>query len=500
MPQVPVTYHLSTGAQCREMDQKTISEFGIPSFTLMEIAGTRAADFILSKTQAGSHALIVCGRGNNAGDALVVARLLLLNYYSVTVCFVDGRKNLTSDTQKNLELLQKLNGEIHFLNLNELAHRPFDFIIDGMLGTGLNSELRAPYTDAVAWVNAQKVPVFALDVPTGLHADSGKVLGSAIRAHYTLTFGSRKIGFYLNQGPEYSGEIVLCRLPIPQCYYTGNTFLISREWVEGNAPITPKRRKHKYDGGLIYIIAGAEGLTGAAVLTAKSAWSGGAGAVTLISPRGLLNIYEKHLIQIIKKPVGAADDTSFKTAHLAEVKRVLSEKPGKLIIGPGLGRNEETQTFVQQLLNEFEGDAVVDADALFALAARHKVKKPAASRWILTPHAGELKTLLGGLDISDDYDRLNAVTHLAKDDNVTLLAKGYPAITGTESGSCYLTAYDTRIFARAGFGDVLAGKIAAFWLMETKPEMACFLALLHGYDNTHRAMETSPSPQPLDII
>src|SRR5690606_6792536 len=169
--------------------------------------------------------------------------------------------------------------------------------------------------------------VFALDVPTGLHADSGKVLGSAIRAHYTLTFGSRKIGFYLNQGPEYSGEIVLCRLPIPQCYYTGNTFLISREWVEGNAPITPKRRKHKYDGGLIYIIAGAEGLTGAAVLTAKSAWSGGAGAVTLISPRGLLNIYEKHLIQIIKKPVGAADDTSFKTAHLAEVKRVLSEKP-----------------------------------------------------------------------------------------------------------------------------------------------------------------------------
>src|SRR5690554_1124473 len=108
MPQVPVTYHLSTGAQCREMAQKTISEFCIPSFTLMEIAGTRAADFILSKTKAGSHALITGGRGNNAGDALVIARLLLLNGYSVTICLVDGNKKLSPDTQKNLELLKKL--------------------------------------------------------------------------------------------------------------------------------------------------------------------------------------------------------------------------------------------------------------------------------------------------------------------------------------------------------------------------------------------------------
>lgn len=500
MPQVPVTYHLSTGAQCREMDQKTISEFGIPSFTLMEIAGTRAADFILSKTKAGSHALITGGRGNNAGDALVIARLLLLNGYSVTICLVDGNKKLSPDTQKNLELLKKLKNGLRFLNLNELDHQSFDFIIDGMLGTGLNSEISAPYSDAVAWINAQKIPVFALDVPTGLHAASGRVMASAVRAHFTLTFGSLKTGFYLNEGPGHCGEIVLCPLPIPQFYYAGHTFLISPEWVAGKAPITPKKRKHKYDGGLIYIIAGAEGLTGAAVLTAKSAWSGGAGAVILISPRGLLDIYEKHLIQIIKKPVGAADDNRFKTTHLDEVKRLLAEKPGKLIIGPGLGRDEETMAFVRRLLNEFEGDVVVDADALFALAKRQDMNKPSASRWVLTPHTGELKTLLGGPDLQDDYDRLHAVARLAKADAITLLAKGYPAITGTESGDCYLTAYDTRVFARAGFGDVLAGKIAAFWLAESKPEMACFRALLQGYDAARRAMETSASPQPLDII
>lgn len=481
------------------MDEKTISEFGIDGFTLMEIAGIRAADFILSEMPANSRGVFFCGKGNNGGDALVIARLLSQQDFNITVCFLSGTEDLSSDADKNFRLLQKLDADIKILDWNEFDPQGYDFIVDGMLGTGLNTEVRAPYSDAIQYINKQNVPVFSLDVPTGLNANTGQIMGSVIQADFTLSFGTLKIGFYLNEGFDTTGEVILCELSFPNKYKNPAAYLIDEKWVDANSP-SREKKKHKYDGGVLYIIAGSEGLTGAAVLAAKSAWSTGLGAVVLITPKGLLEVYEKQLVQIIKKPVGDLDNVYFKESHLDDVIGVLKEKPGKLLIGPGMGRHEETIKFTQKLLAVFDGDTLIDADALFALSKWENWDKPESSNWILTPHPGELKSLLNK-EISNDAERMEAVLTFASKEGLTVLSKGMPSIVGTESGVPYLTAYDTRVFSRAGFGDVLAGKTGAFWLQYASAELACFHALLSGYRGSKQYFATnSGSLEPMDII
>lgn len=496
----PYPYHICSAEQSRRMDERTIKEFGIDGFTLMEVAGTKAADFIFSETETGSQGLFFCGKGNNAGDALVVARILSEKDYSVSICFIGGTDSLSEDTKKNLELLKKLSGDIQFLEWSSsLDYSEYDFIIDGMFGTGLSSEVRAPYDEVIRSINNSEKVVFALDLPSGLHTDTGRIMGDAVKADFTLTFGALKAGFYLNDGFELSGEIILCELPFPNHYKEKAAYLIDEAWTNSSAK-KESQRSHKYDGGVLYVIAGSQGLTGAAVLACKSAWATGIGAVVLITPKGLLNIYEKNLIQIIKKPVGTDEDVAFSEKHLDKVQKILSEKPGKLLFGPGLGREPETMTFVQQLLSDYEGDCIIDADAIFALSQNEGWEKPSKANWIITPHPGELKTLLDS-DISDDFDRLLQVTKFAKEKGITILSKGFPGIIGTTSGDAYLTGYDTRIFSRAGFGDVLAGKVSAFLLKNNNPNMASIEALLDGKNKAFAYSDSEKKyVEPIDLI
>lgn len=499
---IPYPYQLTSAEQNRRMDERTIKEFGIDGFTLMEIAGTRAADFIQSKTEPDSHLLFLCGKGNNAGDALVIARLLSQQCYRSTILFVLGDDSFSDDTQKNLDLLKKLEGDINFsTDINSLNLSQIDYIVDGIFGTGLNSDVREPAASVIDQINSENLPVFALDLPSGLEADTGRILGTAIQATYTLSFGALKAGFYLNGGYDTCGKIVLCDLPFPNHYREYAAFLIDHDWVE-KAKSPDHQRRHKYADGMLYIIAGSEGLTGAAMLCSKSAWAEDLGAVTLITPRGLLEIYEKNLLQIIKKPVGTEQDRIFKKQHVRPVLDILSVKKGKLIIGPGLGRNKETIDFIQQILENYSGDAIIDADAIYALSQSYKLKRPEDSRWLLTPHPGELSGLLDSSDVSrDDFDRLLQTSKYSKTHNITVLSKGMPSIIASSHGEAYLTSYDTRIFSRAGFGDVLAGKIGAYWLKEENPELACAFVLLDGKDKAdHHILSGVNSLEPLDII
>ncbi len=494
---IPHSYQLFTAKGSRKLDERTISEFGIDGFTLMEVAGNRAADFILQQIEPESHGLFVCGKGNNAGDALVTARILSEHDIQCSVLFVSGTGDLSEDCAKNLSLLQKLEQDITFYrSSNELPESvSFDFVVDGMLGTGLNSEVRSPYKEVIKWVNSQKAPVFSMDVPTGLHADNGEILGNAVNADYTLAFGTLKQGFFIESGYDVCGEIIFCELPFPSSLKDSSTFLIDEIWVNNLKTDTPKRA-HKYDGGVVIIIAGSEGLTGAAILAAKSAWSTGVGGVGLITPKGLLDVYEKNLVQVIKKPIGSSKDFNFTTKHLEEVISVLSEKPGTLLIGPGLGRDSETIEFVRELLSEYSGNVVIDADALFALSEGGSIQKPTNSEWILTPHPGELKKLSGG----NLENRMESSRILSKQIGATIVSKGLPSIV-VNSTLTLLTGYDTRIFSRAGFGDVLAGKVAGFWLQQKSAELAAIFALLDGKEKSDFHTFTTKTPlEPLDTI
>jgi len=504
--EIPSSYIIATADESRIIDSETVNSFGIDEFTLMEAAGLSAANEILKTIDRDHHGVFLCGKGNNGGDALVAARYLAQSGVKCSVVFISGYDDLSATTQKNFNLLQKINendaeAAINFYNswTDYDQKESADFIIDGMLGTGLNSDLRGAYSDAVKWANTVACPVYAMDIPTGLHADTGAIKGEAIRAAKTFAFGVLKQGFYLQDGHKCTGEIHFCELPFPryikqQC----STHLIDQSWVPDKSR-TPSR--HKYEAGVVYVIAGSEGMTGAAIMAAKSAWAEGVGAVILICPRGLLPVFEHNLPQIIKKPVGDYEDVLFRENHIDEVLQIVQQKSGVTLVGPGLGRSETTVNFVQQFLDKNMQHSIIDADALWALSQKNDWEKPESSSWILTPHPGELSTLLNDT-IKSDSQRLMAVKEMAQQKDVFLLSKGFPVIVATPDAKTYLSSYDTRIFSRAGFGDVLAGKIAAYKSMEYAADESCFKALLSGYKKAISIQEQDPHhiPEPFDLI
>lgn len=493
---IPHQYQLFTADESRTLDRQTIDNYGIDGFTLMEIAGTRAADFIRSIRKKKSKGLVLCGRGNNAGDALVVSRILAEHNFLLSIVFVDGDENLSHDCEKNYQLLTTLNAmNVEFKHRSDAFKDSYDFLIDGMVGTGLTSDVRTPYIEVIQKANELDCIKFAMDIPSGLHADNGIIQGIALQCDYTLAFGTYKFGYYQNAGFDYCGEIIFCELPFPSILKKSTNYLLHSDWLK-EVDLHKKKRTHKYDGGVVYIIAGSEGLTGAAILASLSAWNTGVGAVILITPKGLLPIYDEHLIHIIKKPVGKESDKIFSTTHWNEIEGILSEKPGVLLIGPGLGRDANTITCTQQILSSFSGEAVIDADALFALANLNTAAKPKNARWVLTPHIGELTQL-----INENTSRLFETKKLSSTLNVVVVSKGLPSIINSPNGTSISTDYDTRIFTRAGFGDVLAGKIAGYLLLLKNRELACCLALSDGKTKAHNHLKKVNSPiEPIHII
>lgn len=498
----PYEYFLLDADLSQQVDRRTIDEMQIDGFTLMEIAGSSAAKKLLQDDSSLSHGVYLCGKGNNGGDALVIARYLIQHEISATIVFLSGSDDLSPDADRNLELLQRFDTQDQVTIFDSWdsfeAPKNFDFIVDGMLGTGLNSEVRSDYAHAVEWANQHEQPVFAIDIPTGLHADSGHILGCAVNATRTFAFGSRKQGFYLNNGPECTGKVNYCELPFPNKFKeTCNTFLLDEDWI--SAP-SPAPGRHKYDSGVLYIIAGSEGLTGAAIMAAQSAWAEGLGAVILVCPRALLPAYEQQLPSIIKKPVGTRNDYFFKAEHSEQVLAIIREKEGTVLLGPGLGREEATVAFVEQFVAQNQRDTLIDADGLWALSQLSEWQKPEQSNWILTPHPGELQRLTGS-DCSDDNERLELVRKIAGNKKVTILSKGMPGILGTPSGKCFLTNYNTRYFSRAGCGDVLAGKVGAYLGLGYAPDHSCALALLNGKQKLdHYLNYFQGLPEPKDFI
>lgn len=214
-------------------------------------------------------------------------------------------------------------------------------------------------------------------------------------------------------------------------------------------------------------------------MAAKSAWSAGAGAVILITPQDLLPIFENQLPEIIKKPVGEQGDRWFKKKHAEQALQIIDEKEGTVLVGPGMGRRDGTVQFIHQFLTQNRFNCVVDADALWALGQVGQWPNNAESLWLLTPHPGELKTLLDE-PINDDYERLQKIRKMALNQELAILSKGNPALLATQAGQSFVNGFDSRCFSRAGYGDVLAGKITAYHAMDDPLEQAAVRALTTG--------------------
>ncbi|MEX2395652.1 MAG: NAD(P)H-hydrate epimerase, partial [Balneolales bacterium] len=341
---IPSEFQLATSAQAKSIDKETIQTLGISGRMLMEVAGAKAAAIIQKQIKPGEKVLVFCGKGNNAGDGLVTARYLSQNRIACTVVFADGIEKLSPDALVNYNILKDVKKQSEpYITLHEdLPDLDFlpstDLIIDALLGTGIKNEVRPPYDHIIDYINSSGKKVYALDIPTGLHTDKGSILGKCVRANYTLCFGTQKIGCYMENGPAVSGERIYCDLGFPRHLMSDIIrYAITPDWVD-SVEISRKPSRHKYEAGNVYIIAGSPGLCGAAVMAAKSAWAEGLGSVSMICTRGLLSIFETHLIHQTKYAVGSKEETVFKPGHTDEILRLINRREGTVIIGPGLGR------------------------------------------------------------------------------------------------------------------------------------------------------------------
>lgn len=554
---------LANAAESREADRLTIESFGIPGDTLMEIAGNKAAEVILSDLPVPGSVLFVCGKGNNAGDALVIARILLNEGYRVHLYPVFGTDGFSPDAKRNYDRLLHLAEEMQTpVTIWDKWHHDvtLKLIVDGIFGTGLVREVRSPVLEVITDMNSSGCPVYAMDIPTGLDSDTGEVNGCAVRAQKTIQFGIQKAGCYLGDGPYYSGIRTLAPLPFPVIYkknirlrlvdlslnplglLVANAGYADTVYADGTAADEPadkaavefadepaekagdkpgdggdasigRREKtqrknlphktlHKYNNGVVHVIGGSTGITGAPIYAAKAAWSSGMGAVSLLYPSAWAVVMETLAPSLIKKPVGDAGSQYFTEKNSDEVLRFLFERPGVVIIGPGLGRHEQTLAFARRVISGYEGPMIIDADALRCIHGHEKIlsEKKHPGEVILTPHPGELSHIANKKPESD-ASRLGIIKELGHRLGAVILGKGNPVFVHSPATSGTLvTPYDTSAFSRAGFGDTLAGHIAAFLARTNDPVVSCENALVHGYNKLKEITSSGKRfPEPSDF-
>ena len=449
-----MAHPVSSSAGVRALDAHTISELGVPSLALMETAGQQVVRVLLERfaDELGAGVLIAAGRGNNGGDGWVVARHLHLRGIPVAIWPTEGEHSPDGDAMRR---------SVRALGVPEVdGLGDCGVIVDALLGTGLSSELRGEVRERVAAINAHPAPVLAVDMPTGLDGDSGRVLGDAVRADVTVTFDRPRVGQLLEPGADLVGELVVVDIGL-----SGDAEDVARIAHGADiAPLVPVRAasSHKRDHGHLGVIAGSPQMAGAAVLTCHAALRAGAGLVTLLVEEATL----PRLAQL--RP---------------EVMVRLEPAPGPehcndftaLAVGPGVGTEKRKVAWLRRLWRDARPAAVFDADGLTALIG---VYGRSRFQRCITPHPGEAGRLLGITSGGVQRDRLGAATRLATS-HPTLL-KGRNTLVAGER--VWVNRTGSADLATAGSGDVLTGLVGALLARGLEPEPALVAgAFLHGF-------------------
>lgn len=446
-----------TGTRMQQMDNRAINEHSIPGLILMENAGyqaVRASFELLGQRVAGKTVHLVVGTGNNGGDGLVAARHLKEMGACVRVFLVGDVNRVQGDARVMLQAWTGRGEELRGLTDRV---RDADLIVDGLMGTGCHGALRSPMKEAVACINRARVPVLALDIPSGVDADTGSVHGEAIHATMTVTFALPKLGLLLYPGADYTGRIVVAPITMPVDCYRDETFtLIDNAMLRGMLP--PRRSNaHKGSHGRIMVIGGSRGLGGSTVLAARAALRSGAGLVTVAVPEPVLAQVATSLAEAMTVGLGADEQGRISpesTGLLLERAEIMDA----VAIGPGLGRGEGVAAVVNRFLDECSCPVVVDADALNALSP----VRPLSSA-VLTPHPGEAARLLHSSVSDIERDRVAASCDLAKRFAAVAVLKGARTLIATPKGEVFLEPTVNPLLATGGTGDVLTGVVAA-WL------------------------------------
>ncbi len=487
-----------TAHTMQELDRRAIEEYGIPGRELMEAAGKGCAEHILAAygTRANKRAVILAGKGNNGGDGYVIARYLLEKSWKVLVIVLAERDAIHGDALINLVLLPEEilsfcpgEGELTEKHADDLQSAAV--LIDALLGTGLRNDLQGIYLEAVELINAAPGKVVAVDIPTGIHGTTGRILGQAVHANMTVSFGVAKLGHVLYPAAEYVGRLVIVDIGIPPQLLedaVGYDFL-NEKLI---APLIKRRERQAHKGvyGHCLIIAGSTGKTGAAALAANSAVRTGSGLVTLAVPESLNAILEVKTTEAMTLPLPDAGSGHLTTHAIATIEKYL---PGKsaLAIGPGIDRRPASVTVVQTLVENVALPMVIDADALNAIAEDTTVLHRRRSlNIILTPHPGEMSRLLGSSIPDVAAIRISVAQEFARTFGVYVVLKGARTIIAAPNGMAAINGSGNPGMASGGMGDVLTGIIVSLLGQGYSAWNACRLGVfIHGLAGDLVAME-----------
>jgi NAD(P)H-hydrate epimerase len=460
-------------AEMRAADKHAIEEAGVPSLDLMERAGAGLARVVATFAGAGPIRVVI-GKGNNGGDGLVVARLLREDGHEVDVLAVANPDELQGDAAANLDRLP--------------GAAPLDFapevlagsgaIVDAMLGTGFEGEPREPIAGAIRAINEAASTVVACDVPSGVNASTGEVLGEAVHADVTATFHGRKVGLYVEPGKTNAGRVEVVEIGIPRSAPEPEKAGLISERVLGRIP-RRERGGNKFTSGTVVVAGGARGLTGAPTMAALAAMRTGAGYVQLAVPEPAETVLDLRLMEAMTHALPHKDG-----AHVEQgADRVveLSKRAGAIVLGPGIGRSDGAVAFARRVAREVEVPLLIDADGLNAHAEHLELVAQRKAPTILTPHEGELGRLLG-IDSSEvAAHRIAHARAAAERSGAIVVLKGDDTLVVPPSGPLAVSPGATPALATAGTGDVLSGLIGALLSKGMDPfEAACAGVIAHA--------------------
>lgn len=460
-----LAYNLYRAEQVREMDAYAIHKAGISGTVLMERAGSAAFEVLRQQWPEANTIVVVCGTGNNAGDGYVVARLAREAQMQVTVLQLGDASHLKGDALSAFQRLQAM--EINPVEFDPALCQSADLIVDAMLGTGIEGDVTGAYFEAIKAVNQSACPVLALDIPSGIHADTGQRQGIAIHATLTITFIGNKQGLYVGDACDDCGERVYNSLSVPAAVFEQTAATVERiDYDTLKSMLKPRaRHSHKGDYGHVLIVGGEAGYTGAARMAGEAAARIGAGLVSLATRQQhamMLNATRPELMVH-----GVDDEKTF---------QLLAERANVIAIGPGLGQTDWAKLLFDYALSSGL-PLVVDADALNLLSARPRKN----DNWILTPHVAEAARLLGRSTHEIQADRFSAARDLQREFGGLVILKGAGTLVTTQDEHQFLCAEGNPGMATGGMGDVLTGIISGLLAQGVSlQDAACLGVCLHA--------------------
>lgn len=455
---------ISTVNEMRNMDQHAMEKYGIVQELLMENAGQAAYFTILKEFGIKNKNFVTfCGAGHNAGDGLVVTRKIHSNGGHVTVFLLGDSSKFEGAAKQNFDIVNKL--KIKVINLQDISLaletiNKADAIVDAIFGTGLDREVKGKYKDIIDIINTSRKTVFSIDVPSGINGDTGQVMGTAVKADYTTTFGLPKTGNMLYPGFEHVGKLYVTHISFPPVMQDAEQLKIA---TNDPKPL-PVRNKdaHKGSYGKVLFIAGASNYLGAPYFSAMSFLKAGGGLSYLATPENLVDSIGNKGNEIIFIPLKSTNSGSISLDNKKDLLQ-FSENADMVVIGPGLSLNEETQQLVRELSAEINKPLLIDGDGLTAIARDLECIKKRKAPTILTPHLGEMARIVGK-NINDiANNKIDILQHAAQKLNATIVLKGAHSLIGYPDKGVFINLSGNPGMATAGSGDVLTGTIAAMF-------------------------------------